>query len=162
MLSGRVVYIDLDTVIIGDPDELFSYNGRFGILSTNGLDNEGKEFVDGYNSSLMLWNGSDVVLHEAVYNILAYHFTLVHRLIHRMDHWLEITLKDVDLIQCEYPGKVVECARDGALHLPTSNPSIVVFPTQPKPHQCLKSSWVKDYWFTEKEKQQEKDSEQQR
>ena len=51
-LQGRILYIDLDTIITGSIDELAKYQGEFAILSTHDIDNEGKDFSNGYNSSL--------------------------------------------------------------------------------------------------------------
>ena len=40
---GRVMYIDLDTIITGDLNEIAAYGGDFALLGTQDLDNEGGE-----------------------------------------------------------------------------------------------------------------------
>lgn len=65
-IKGRKFYIDLDMIITGNLDDLFSYSGDFGILRTGDLQCE-KNHKEGYNSSVMIWN--DDIL-EPVYGAL--------------------------------------------------------------------------------------------
>ncbi len=76
------MYIDLDTVITGSLDEIVMYNGDFAILSTDGLDNEGSDFSDGYNSSVVLWNFDEIDLESHVYAPLKEHFKVAKILYH--------------------------------------------------------------------------------
>ncbi|CAM9526036.1 unnamed protein product [Choristocarpus tenellus] len=54
-LCGRIMYLDLDTIIAGGLDEIASYLGKFGVLSVAGMANEHR--TQGYNSSVMAWEG---------------------------------------------------------------------------------------------------------
>ena len=65
-LEGRLLYIDLDTVITGSLDPIACYQGPFATLSTRGFENE-QEYHDGYNSRLMAWEagfGHEAHIHE--------------------------------------------------------------------------------------------------
>ena len=55
-IPGRKFYIDLDMVITGSLDSLFAYEGTFATLRTGDLACE-KNHKDGYNSSVMIWQG---------------------------------------------------------------------------------------------------------
>lgn len=55
--QGKVAYFDLDTVITGNLDEIFEYDGKFALLKTDDLECE-KNNRSGYNSSIMIWNSA--------------------------------------------------------------------------------------------------------
>ena len=142
-LRGRIMYIDLDTVITGSLEEMTSYRGDFAILSTRGIDNEGKDFSNGYNSSILMWAAGSSKL-DSICEVLREHFDLVHNFIHRFDHWLEMMVADADLIQDIYPEYVVDFVHACTKSVP-KNARIVVFPLRPKPHE-FPAPWVKDIW----------------
>ena len=164
--ARRVMYIDLDTVITGSLDEIVMYNGDFAILSTDGLDNEGSDFSDGYNSSVVLWNFDEIDLESHVYAPLKEHFKVVNHFVHRLDHWLEMTVKNADLLQLLFPQQILEynhdCAsiHDSAGITPKTevasvrsltglpeNSRIVNFPLAPKPHEVKdKHPWIQQHW----------------
>ena len=52
-LSGRVLYLDLDTIVAGSLDEIAGYSGPFAALSVEGMANERRP--TGLNSSVMCW-----------------------------------------------------------------------------------------------------------
>ena len=74
--------VDLDTVVTGSIDALATYRGDFALLSTRGIDNEGKDFSNGYNSSILMWDAASTKF-IAVCECLREHFDLIHRFIHR-------------------------------------------------------------------------------
>lgn len=53
-LVGRILYIDLDTVIAGPLDDIAAFTGHFAALSATGMANERRP--DGINSSVMSWD----------------------------------------------------------------------------------------------------------
>ena len=149
--TKRVLYIDLDTVITGSLDRIVgTYHGPFAILSTKGLDNEGQDFSDGYNSSIMMWRTSmSKDFHEIIYKPLLLHMTSVHKFIYRFDHWLEMVLDEADLLQDLYPHAILEYRHDCKNgHLPRNGLGCIVnFPLKPKPHEVVDSdSWVAEHW----------------
>lgn len=54
--TGRMLYIDLDTVITGSLDDLASYKGAFAVMSTADIWCEMAK--DGFNSSIISWHTS--------------------------------------------------------------------------------------------------------
>jgi hypothetical protein len=143
-LTTRVLYIDLDTVVTGSIDALASYRGDFAILSTRGIDNEGKDFSNGYNSSILMWDAASTKF-SAVCECLREHFDLIHRFIHRFDHWLEMMVMDADLVQDVYPTQVVDFNNACTVAVP-DGARVVVFPLKPKPHEVVSPSWVQRMW----------------
>lgn len=70
-LAGRVLYIDLDTVIVGSLEDVAGYAGPFVALSVRNMANERRE--TGLNSSVMSWDageGANFVAVQAVYSLL--------------------------------------------------------------------------------------------
>eukprot|EP00916_Digyalum_oweni_P015503 GHVL01025439.1.p1 GENE.GHVL01025439.1~~GHVL01025439.1.p1 ORF type:complete len:398 (+),score=85.37 GHVL01025439.1:671-1864(+) len=97
----RVLYIDLDTVIIGDLNQLLQRNCEFEILSTNNIFCELAK--NGYNSSIMIWNAGPKF--QPVFNQLN---DTVLKFVHRFDHWLEIVIKNASLIDHSHDGFIVD------------------------------------------------------
>ncbi|CAM9433570.1 unnamed protein product, partial [Ectocarpus fasciculatus] len=58
-LAGRVLYIDLDTVVADSLDDIAGYAGPFAVLSAEGMANERRP--GGLNSSVMSWDASSEV-----------------------------------------------------------------------------------------------------
>jgi tetratricopeptide (TPR) repeat protein len=143
-LQGRILYIDLDTVVTESMNQMAAYRGDFAILSTKGIDNEGKDFSNGYNSSILMWSAGSHKLSN-ICEVLREHFTLIHRFIHRFDHWLEMMVSKADLIQEMFPGHVVDYVNACTVAVPV-NARIVVFPLRPKPHE-FPAPWVKEIWL---------------
>lgn len=67
-LEGRVLYIDLDTVITGSLDGIADYSGPFAALSPAGMANECRS--SGINSSVMSWNSLTAPTNGAVHGLL--------------------------------------------------------------------------------------------
>lgn len=67
-LEGRVLYIDLDTVITGSLDGIADYSGPFAALSAAGMANECRS--SGINSSVMSWDSLTAPTNGAVHGLL--------------------------------------------------------------------------------------------
>lgn len=67
-LEGRVLYIDLDTVIVGLLDDIAGYVGPFAALSVAEMANEHR--AKGMNSSLMAWDADSAETVGSVYELL--------------------------------------------------------------------------------------------
>eukprot|EP00939_MAST-03C_sp_MAST-3C-sp1_P000789 g789.t1 len=149
-LTGRILYIDLDTILVGPLDPVLDFRGRFATLSTDNFLNEGR--VGGLNSSVMLWRAdpsasSDLDMREIYERLVRYKADSVGKFVHRFDHWLEMNLAHVPRLQGLYPGMFVEYAndcKDG--NAPPASSSVVNFPLQPKPHNVLSCEWVREAW----------------
>jgi hypothetical protein len=55
-LRGLNFFIDLDMIISGSLDSIFSFRGKFALMRTDEIENETLN-KGGYNSSVVLWRG---------------------------------------------------------------------------------------------------------
>jgi len=143
-LRGLVLYIDLDTVIVGSLRPLLSYRGGFATL--NAADFSAEEGVDdGFNSSLILWEaGGEGVGRQ----LCALHDSLsdaVFRCLMRWDHWLEMVVPTAHTLQQLFPGLFVDYRKHCSAKGPPQGAALVCFPRNPKPHQ-LQDPWISHHW----------------
>ncbi|KAH8060065.1 hypothetical protein JL722_5022 [Aureococcus anophagefferens] len=125
-LEGRVLYVDLDTVVCGPLAGLAAYGGdSVALLGTDDLANENRS--GGYNSSLMVWTAPALA---EIYDLVA-------------EPGAYAALSSCDLA----PGLVAEYARDVLANggAPPPGASIVCFPLEPKPHDVA-TPWVAAHW----------------
>lgn len=113
-IEGRKFYIDLDMIITGNLDDIFGYGGEFTTLRTGELACE-KNHKDGYNSSVMIWEGN---LLTPIYDALKENFENINKCIVRFDFWLEMTIENADYLQELYPGQVVDFLANAKDKLP--------------------------------------------
>mmetsp|Transcript_53773 Transcript_53773/g.114791 ORF Transcript_53773/g.114791 Transcript_53773/m.114791 type:complete len:497 (+) Transcript_53773:190-1680(+) len=97
----RVIYFDLDQVIVGDLTPIVAYDGPFAILKTDGIACELAK--GGYNSSVMSWEASPSF--RPIWERCC-RATLLF--VHRFDHWLEMTNIVEDFWQDILPGAIVD------------------------------------------------------
>lgn len=140
-LKGKMFYIDLDMIITGNIDDLFSYEGAFGILKTDEFECE-KKNKSGYNSSIIIWNNNKV---EAIYLELKKNFESITKYIVRFDFWLEMMVKNADFLQDIYPNQILDylshCKEKVDLQT-----RVVCFPRVPKP-DSYPSEWIRNHWI---------------
>jgi hypothetical protein len=134
----RILYFDLDTVMVGDLDEIARYDGEFAIL---------RDFYreDGWQSSVMAWKSGFGAEIWQRWNREG-----------RPEadggdqEWIEHVFKNKwpviqpEILQDLYPGKFVSYKRD-CIPYPPEGASVVVFHGEPKPHDCGRS-WVEAMW----------------
>ena len=91
--KDQIFYFDLDTVITGNLDEIFSYKGDFIIL---------RDFYrpQGYGSGLMSWRPECV-------NHMWENYTHGYKAPHGDQGWCEQQYPGADIWQDEFPGKVI-------------------------------------------------------
>lgn len=139
----RFVFVDLDTVVVGDVTPLLRYDGPFAVLGTDSMANEGRS--GGFNSSLMLWRGgwgcpisTELLARRAA----------VLGAVHRFDHWLEMVVPGAARLEDSLPGMVGEYASDCAGgRAPPGERGLVTFPLHPKPHHVAASEgWIQRHW----------------
>ena len=139
-LQGRVLYLDLDTVIVGSMQPLRHYAGAFATLSTVGFEAE-EGNADGYNTSAMLWDAGEGglgALHSALRGD-------VFQCLMRWDHWVEMVAPGAHLLQDAYPRLFVDYRLDCREHGPPAEAAVVCFPRNPKPHE-VESEWIAKHW----------------
>jgi Methyltransferase domain/Protein of unknown function DUF115 len=143
----RIVYFDLDTVIVGDFDQIIKYDGEFAIL---------RDFYrpDGWQSSVMLWRG------DFGAGIWWSWVRAKRPEIEGGDQaWIEkwwygpswlprqsgsYGLKLPDILQDLFPGKFCSY-KEHCKPYPPDGTSVVVFHGQPRPHNCGQA-WVEAMW----------------
>lgn len=145
--TNQIFFFDLDTVIVGNLDEILSYSGKFIIL---------RDFYKkvSFGSGLMSWQP------EAVH----YMWTTYKKgsKYKRGDQaWPELAYPDANIWQLKYPEKIISYKvhiRDNnnipvrqksrRTNLPGSlkTASIVCFHGNPLPHE-VKEHWLKEHWI---------------
>ena len=146
-LSGRVLYLDLDTVIVGPLTPLLAYTGAFATLAAAYFQAE-EGVADGFNSSAMLWDAGGGGLFASRASPLApLHDALspsVFRCLMRWDHWVEMVAPGAHVLQELFPGLFVDFrgdCKDG----PPAGAAVVCFPRYPKPHEAS-ADWIDANW----------------
>ena len=143
-LSGRVMYVDLDTVIVSSLDSLVSFRGLFATLGTDDFKNEGRS--GGLNSSVMLWNASSSEILGIFERLQKCSPAIMKKCVHRFDHWLEMNLTNVPRLQSLFPGLFVEYAQHCTSSGFPSRAAVINFPLEPKPHSVKSLVWMKEHW----------------
>jgi uncharacterized Rossmann fold enzyme len=129
--QGRIIFLDLDTVITSNIDHLAEYKGDFALL---------RDFYrpDGYGSGVMLWRGgfgqeiTDSFISDGQPNIEG-----------GDQIYIESKIKSVDRLQDIFQNKIVSY-KVHAEHGVPDQAAIVCFHGFPRPHQV--GGWVDDYW----------------
>lgn len=136
--GDRILYFDLDTVILGPLDEIVKYDGSFAIL---------RDFFkphDDMQSAVMAWPANSQmdlldswlekglpILHGGDQAAIQASFT--ERNI-KPDFWQDL-----------YPSLFVSYKSGSYKRVPPKGASVVCFHGQPKPHNC-NSTWVDGVW----------------
>lgn len=144
----RIVYLDLDTIIVGSLDEIVSYQGLFATLYTNEF-SKTEDRTAGYNSSVMLFPRGQLLLQEAIFGQLSkIGIEFITSVVHRLDFWLEMTVKHADSLQILFPGQLLDYkthVRDNKE--PPDGSRVINFPLHPKPHDIVKTEvWAQENW----------------
>jgi hypothetical protein len=129
----RVLYFDLDVLIMGSMDELAAYDGKFAIL---------RDFYDPriYNSSVMAW-----VAGPDVERIWAGYVSAGCPDIPGGDQkWITHCKPDAVMIQDAFPGIAVSY-KAHCFPYPPKGSKIVVMHGEPRPHNCP-TEWVQEVW----------------
>jgi len=130
MFEERAVYLDLDTVIVGNVDFLFEYAGPFCIL---------RDFYrpQGYGSAVMsIAPGFGKHIWER--------FTPdVMARLHGDQNWIEEQVAGADRWQDVAPGRIGSFKADG-LQESSKGFAVCCFHGEPKPHEV--DGWVREAW----------------
>ena len=130
--EARLLYFDLDTLILGPLEALINYQGDFAIL---------RDFYRpaGYGSGVMAWRGA------AGYSIWSSFEAAGKPVLPGGDQvWIETAYKGVDLLQEWLPG-VFASYKTECHPLPPAGTSIVCFHGEPKQDNC-DAPWVRNIW----------------
>lgn len=129
-MTGRILFLDLDVVIVGDLGPLATFQADFAII---------RDFMNPavFNSSVFLlavgarpevWNQFDPERDTAAY--------------HGDQDWITRKGKPADL----WPAEWCVSYRLAAQVSPPAGAKVVCFHGRPKPHEVGSGSWVKENW----------------
>lgn len=142
-ISGRMLFLDLDTVIVGNIDAFAAYDGPFCVVRPFYRD-------WGFNSSIMSIAPD---FGRQIWDIFARNPQAAIDQCHRLadppwnngdQRWIELTVKSADYWQNIAPGQLVSYKVHCANGLP-AGARIVCFHGKPDPHEVA-DAWVKDHW----------------
>lgn len=130
--GDRVLFFDLDTLIVGPLDDLAAWDGPFAIL---------RDFYrpDGYQSSVMTWQagfGHHIWERYVEADYPTHDVGGDQSWIER--HTLGATLQDI------FPGEFVSFKKDCGKY-PPKGARVIVFHGEPRPHD-VQDGWVPDVW----------------
>lgn len=130
--GDRIVYFDLDTLILGALDDIVAYQGPFSML---------RDFYrpGGFQSSVMLWKAGEAHWLWDEYKTADYP---THDL-GGDQSWIEKRIQPVAL-QDQFPGDFVSFKADCGKY-PPKGAKVIVFHGNPRPHEVL-DGWVPDVW----------------
>lgn len=140
--KNRVIVLDLDLVITGNLDQMFSYNGRF-------MTREG---FKGFNKGL---SGGDIVFFQAktmpFWDVLKEHTKRTEEITGGRERFIyrQFFKKiGMDFLQTKYPNQIFSYKRHvrragGKL---SPNCRIVSCHGRPRPHE-IKEPWIKEHWI---------------
>jgi hypothetical protein len=132
----RTIFLDLDTVIVGNCDFLFEYEEPFALL---------RDFYrpDGYGSAVMsIAQGYGERIKEG-FAINSQH---IMGWLHGDQNWIEQCENLADIWQDIYPGKIVSYKADNCDKTVPEGASIVCFHGEPKPYDVANIPWMKEHW----------------
>lgn len=129
-VGERVIYLDLDTVIVGGLDKIFSYNGDFAVL---------RDFYeqDKYGSAFMSWRGGENAHIWDMYADAGYPSVEFGD-----QGWIEMVRPNADRWQDLFPKAFVSYKADCQAGIPRHS-KIVCFHGLPRPHE-IDETWVKN------------------
>ncbi len=133
LVGKRALYLDLDTVIMGDVDFLLDYDGPFALLNS---------FLppSRYGSAVMSIQPG---FGQALWSDFQRHAKAIMARLHGDQDWIEENLTEADLWQEMFPGRIGSYKVD-ALEASPRDFSICCFHGVPKPHEV--DGWVQQQW----------------
>lgn len=129
----RVVFLDLDTLITGRLDDIFSYDGDFAILT---------DFLrpHGWQSSVMSWRAGAPTLKDVWPSYCKAGFPI--NLPDGDQGWIESHVATADSWQDLFPGQFVSIKQIKGV---PEKATVVVFHGSPRPHEVT-TGWVPEVW----------------
>jgi hypothetical protein len=141
-LSGRVLCLDLDTVVIGSLDDIGGYVGQFCVLEDlwqPGLCGGG----------VTAFEAGDPVLQERLWQPIVDNLGEVMSVCGGAErHWFRAQMPDADFWQRFYPGQIVDAkpkATRQIIEAVPGNGRLVCFHGRPRPHE-VERDWLTEHW----------------
>lgn len=136
VLTPPVLYLDLDTLILGNLDFVKDYDGDFALL---------RDFYreDGFGSGVMLWTRP----FDYIWNEWLRHGTPDHPL--GDQGWMEMMVPDADCLQDVFPGKFISYKVHCQEKVP-EDARVLSFHGEPKNIDFPDTHWVSKVWKGER------------
>ena len=154
-IKGRMVYLDLDTIITSSIDWLMTYKGSFAGIEDLGVANRYQQHLKGVmQSGVMAWNSESCDWIHFDYKLQEASITKKFR---GDGEYLNSIVKRRDLLQRLYPGKI-QSYKYEVYPNNLEGTSIICFHGRPSIIQAMNESvetpmrtyepqdWVKEYW----------------
>ena len=166
-LRGDVLYLDLDTVIVGPLDDIVLRRPyyKLTILATDHIANENA--VSEATTHPSCFGPRPTTRASTTSSPLPPPSKALTAVVYKFDHWLEMLFDDLVLLHADPDGPIVDYAAHvasqrhlasgddahrrrghaGEEEAPARTASIVVFPLEPKPHDLVESrAWIRREW----------------
>lgn len=141
--TKRVFYLDLDTVIIDNIDEIVTFDAEFAGLY---------DFYNFYKlgSGLMAW---DTNSNSEIYtDFLLKSSTIIKNYKEGDQQWINEKRQKIYFLQDNFPRQIVsfkkDCVKNGEVEIPPST-KIICFHGEPRPHEITDSK-IRQYWCPHK------------
>lgn len=136
--EDRIIYLDLDTVIVGGLDDIISYQGDFAILQDVYRDG-------GFQSSVMMWKQSECYGLWNYFGLAPRYFceSLTGGDQSFIENFFEMKQQSPDILQKIYP----DCFKSYKVDCKTGvkkGTKVVFFHGSPRPHEV--GGWVRSVW----------------
>lgn len=142
--NHRVVYLDLDTLIIDNIDFLYDYTGVFAGL---------RDFYHmvSLGSGLMCWDGDDKRLNEIYVRFLSNAQSNMTNNPSGDQQWINaITKNYLQYIQDFFPNKILsfkkDCYKNNEIFFP-EHASVICFHGSPRMHELESNTKIKTHWY---------------
>ena len=137
--AGRVLALDLDTVIVGSLDDIAKYPGRFAVL---------EDFYEPGQCGGGIVGFEGGTLDDDLYWPVHGHRFQVNAITRGSERkWYRLRMPDADFWQSMFPGQIVSYKprpNERLREIP-EDARIVCFHGDPRPHEC-DEAWLKQYW----------------
>lgn len=132
--GDRVLYLDLDTTVVGSLDAIAAYAGDFAVL---------RDFYrpDGYGSGVMAWRAGASATARIWDSWCAADRP---RLCGGDQAWIESAAPGADRLQDLFPGQLVSFKADGCAAGVPEGARLVCFHGRPKPHELGAPWWPEE------------------
>jgi len=137
-LSGRILYLDLDTLIVGPLGPILDYPSKFALIPHAGLfeGRDGRAVVKRFNSSVMVW---DAGVNHRLFDDWT---PSVAQRLHGDQDWYGEQMHDADLMPLEWFPRISELG----LEKPGKHAKVVLMKTPKNEEAAKRWTWVDLAW----------------
>ena len=144
-LTGRVLCLDLDMIILGSLDDMARYNDSF--ITCAAPFNPHKVRIGGSMIGFDAGYGEEELWNPLMCEETYKHIEKITRGSERIYYRMRLDKDNVNFWQHKFPGQVLSYKHEiGEGGTPPADTRIVMFHGLPRPHERLELKWVKDNW----------------